>query len=83
MDIFNFSAPAELFSASGKMGKRRAMAYLRFDTGAAALRHAMEVIGSDKLGGTSIESDEVRYEAAAIRELYASAAYPLLRVLAE
>ena len=79
METFDFSAPAELFNVAGKMGKRRAMAYLRFETGAEALRHAMEVIGSDMLGGTSIQSDEARFGAAEIRELYGSPDYPLPR----
>jgi hypothetical protein len=79
MEQFDFTAPAEMFNAAGRMGKRRTMAYVRFQTGAAAVQHAMEVIGSDMLGGTSIESGDDRFEAAAIRELYQSDAYPLPR----
>jgi hypothetical protein len=82
METFDFGAPAELFNVAGRMGKRRAMAYLRFETGAEALRHAMEVIGPDMLGGTAIQSDEARFGAAQIRELYASQDYPLPRLQA-
>jgi hypothetical protein len=80
MEKFDFEAPAEVFNAGGRMGKRRAMAYLRFQTGAEALQHAMEVLGPDKLGGTTIQSDEARFGAADIRELYDSIEYPLPRV---
>ena len=80
MVMFSYSAPAELFVA---MSFRRtgAVRYVRFETAADAIRHAIEALPPVALRSTVMEVDEERYHAAAIRELYDSRAYPLTRVV--
>jgi hypothetical protein len=78
----DFSAPADLYPA--REPKRRAsLHYVRFDTIAEAVRHAMEKTPAAQLNGTLIESEERRFQGSAISELYLSASYPLPRVKAE
>jgi hypothetical protein len=76
---FDYSAPAELFTVAGRGFKRRAMTYLRFPTCALAIQHAIEVLTPEMLSGAVMEVDEERFEAADIRQLYASLEYPLVR----
>jgi acyl-CoA reductase-like NAD-dependent aldehyde dehydrogenase len=47
--------------------------------GREGIRFAMEELASDVLYGTVIEANEQRFDAAAIRRLYESGAYPLIR----
>lgn len=77
---FNFSAPAELFAATGRGNIRRHMTYHRFPTGAEAIKYAVETLPPEMLSGSVLEVDEERFEADDIRRLYDSAAYPLVRV---
>jgi hypothetical protein len=53
--------------------------YRRFDSGAEAIRFAIEELPSDVLFGTVLEVNEQRFDAAQIRKLYESKAYPLQR----
>jgi len=53
--------------------------YRRFARGAEAIRFAIEELAADVLYGTVIEANEQRFDAAAIRTLYESGAYPLIR----
>jgi hypothetical protein len=78
--MFSYSAPAELFMAA-TFRRKGAMRYVRFETAADAIRHAMEALPPLVLRATVMEVDEERYNAAAIRELYDSRAYPLTRVI--
>ncbi len=55
------------------------MTYRRFDSGAEAIRFAIEELPSDVLFGTVLEVNEQRFDAAQIRKLYESKAYPLQR----
>ena len=50
--------------------------YLRFDSAAEAIQHAIEQIPSAQRGRSVLEVGEERYEGAAIQKLYASTAYP-------
>jgi hypothetical protein len=79
MEKFNFEAPADVYNVFGGMGKRRAMTYVRFDTGALAVQHVIEVLGPDKLKGSTIETDESQISADEIRAIYDSVDYPLPR----
>ena len=79
MEQFNFTEPAELFATLTRRSKRAPVTYKRFDTGAEAVKYAVEVLSPEQLYGSAIESGEERFEAAAIRELYESAEYPLQR----
>jgi len=76
---FDFNAPAEIFTGTGRWVSRRTMAYHRFTTGAEAIRYAMEVLGPEMLSGTVMEVSEARFDVAEIRTLYESPGYPLLR----
>ena len=53
--------------------------YLRFDSAAEAIQHAMEQIPSAQRSRSVLEVGEERYEVASIQKLYASTAYPLDR----
>lgn len=55
------------------------MAYRRFDSGAAAVRFAIEALPPALLSGAVLESDEQRFDHRGIRALYDSADYPLAR----
>jgi hypothetical protein len=55
------------------------MTYRRFDSGAGAIRFAIEQLPSDMLFGTVLEVNEERFDATQIRSLYESQAYPLPR----
>ena len=80
MDIpFDFKAPAELFTAKRTGFRAQPVTYSRFATGAEAVRHAIEELEAAKLASTIIESGDERYDSKAIRGLYDSPAYPLVR----
>lgn len=55
------------------------MRYLRFDSAAKAIQHAIEQIPLAQRGRSVLEVGEERYEAATIQKLYVSAEYPLDR----
>ena len=55
------------------------MRYQRFETGAEALRFAIEVLPRANLLGAILEANERRYWHAEIRKLYDSSNYPLPR----
>lgn len=75
MTEFSYSAPGDLFVATS-MRRNGAVKYQRFSSAADALKYAIEELGPAVLKGTVLEVDEERYDAAAMRELYESAAYP-------
>lgn len=79
MEQFNFMDPADIFVGGGRILNRFPMSYRRFATGAEAIRYAIELQGAEKLVATVIVVEEARFDAAAIRRLYDSAAYPLPR----
>jgi hypothetical protein len=79
MEPFDFNLPAELFSGDRRRNKRLAMHYRRFQSGAEAVRYAVEGQAAERLRSTIIEADDVRIEADEISRLYASAAYPFER----
>ncbi|MEQ1653770.1 MAG: hypothetical protein ABL897_14900 [Hyphomicrobium sp.] len=79
MEKFDFNEPAELYVAAGRGVSRRTMSYRRFASGAEAVRYAMEVVGTDKLWGTVIETDGARFSADDIRSLYRHSDFPLTR----
>lgn len=78
MPAVDYSAPADLYPARNRF-RKAPLRYLRFDTVAEALRYAMEETPATQLSGMLIESEEQRFEAAQIGELYRSADYPLPR----
>jgi hypothetical protein len=75
MRKFNYRAPAELFTGRSMRGARP-MRYHRFDSGADAIRFAVETLSADQLLATVLKVDEERYRHGEIRALYESPAYP-------
>lgn len=70
MNQFQFDAPAELFVGSSRGHSRRAMQYRRFDTGAEAIRYAVENLPPELLRAAAIESGGERLEADEILQIY-------------
>ena len=75
---FDYKASAEVY-AGRNMRRSGGMKYQRFDTGAEALRYAIEVMPAQNLSGVVIEADEKRYGHEEIRKLYDAREYPLER----
>jgi hypothetical protein len=75
---FDYNAPAEVFAGRSMRGPRP-MRYQRFETGAEALRFAIEVLPRANLLGAILESNERRYWHSEIRRLYDAPAYPFPR----
>ena len=78
MAAFNYNAPADLFPARSKAG-RRPVGYRRFSTAAEAIRFAVEQMPFGFIDGTILEIENVRVDGAGIRVLYESVDYPLVR----
>jgi hypothetical protein len=79
MNDFDYAAPAELFAYRSRRARPRPVTYRRFDSGAEAIRYAIEELPAEVLIGTVLEANEERYDATCIRKLYDSRAYPLQR----
>ena len=80
MDGFDFNSEAELFPTRNRKNRGQSLKYQRFERAADAVRFAIEVLSSQSLGGTYLEVDEQRFDAAGIRRLYDSAEYPFSRL---
>lgn len=78
MARFNYNAPAELFAGRSQRGPRPMM-YQRFDTGAKALRYAIEQMPPANLLGSVLEVNERRYGHLEIRAFYDAPEYPYKR----
>lgn len=76
MEEFDFEAPAEVFARRGGRTSRHPVTYRRFDTGADAVRFAIEELPLELLAGAVIEVEESRFDATDIRALYDSPRYP-------
>jgi hypothetical protein len=79
LDDFDYSCPAEVYTAGWRRGGKQSMAYRRFDTAAKAIRYSIEELPETSLPRTTLEVDEDRYRHTEIRALYDSGAYPLRR----
>ena len=75
---FDYDAPADLFPARSRHG-RRPVGYRRFATAAEAIRFAIEQMPVEFLDGTILEVENDRVDGARIMTLYDSADYPLVR----
>jgi hypothetical protein len=75
----NFSAPAEIFSKSKRSGwLKTSIKYRRFDSLCLAVKFAMEECPDD-LNYVSIHTDSTEYTGYAIRSLYESEGFPLVK----
>jgi hypothetical protein len=76
---FDYDAAAELFPSRKQKSRRRPIGYRRFGHAADAIRFAIEELPPEFLLGACLEVDEERYNNQAIRRLYDSMDYPLIR----
>lgn len=76
---FNYSAPADLFPANGRMSRRQVVSYRQYLHAADAIRFAIEELPSQLLLGTYLEVNDRRFDSRAIRGLYDSNGYPFVR----
>jgi hypothetical protein len=76
---FDYDAEAELFPSRNRKSRRQLVGYRRFGHAADAIRFAIEELPPEFLLGACLEIDEERYDSGAIRRLYESVAYPLIR----
>ena len=79
MDDFDYSDPAELYTADRRRAGRHSITYRKFETAAEAIRQSIEVLSGADLPGTILEVNERRYHYKEIRKLYESNAFPLRR----
>ena len=78
MSRFDYNAPAEVYAGRGMRGSG-IMMHQRFDTGAEALRYAIEIMPRPNLRGAIIEADKRRYWHSEIQKLYDAPEYPFER----
>lgn len=79
MTNFDYDQSAELYTIKQRSKAGHVMGFQRFDSAALAIQHSMEVLSPQKLPGTLMEVDGVRFHYHDIRKLYESNAYPLDR----
>ena len=79
IELFDYSAEAEVFSRTSGKALRQRLGYRRFARAADAIRFAIEELSPRLLVGTYLEVDEERYEGKQIRRLYEDDHYPLTR----
>lgn len=78
-DRFDYSAPAELYSGSGRGRWTNAVTYRKFDSAAEAVRYAVEELSGVGARTSVMEVAESRFNHMEIRALYDDSHYPLPR----
>ena len=76
---FDYDAAAELFPSRRQKSRRRPIGYKRFGHAADAIQFAIEELPSECLLGSLSRSRRGEYDDQAIRRLYDSMDYPLIR----
>jgi hypothetical protein len=79
MATVNYNAEAELFSPKRRSFSRGQIGYKRFNSAAEAIQFAMGELPPEPLLGAYLEVEEDRFDGPAVRQLYESEAYPLVR----
>jgi hypothetical protein len=77
--MFDYDAAAGLYFGPHGAHPRKTTGYRRFARASAAVQFAVEQLTTKQLDYALLEVEEDRFDAAAIRLLYASADYPLAR----
>ena len=78
-ELFDYGAESDLFPAKGRKSRRQVIRYRRFVRASDAIRFAIEELPQRLLAGAYMEVDAVRFGGRAIRGLYDSDEYPLIR----
>jgi hypothetical protein len=78
-ELFDYGAETGLFPATGRKSRRKVIRYRRFVRAADAIRFAIEELPLELLAGAYLEVDAERFGSRAIRGLYDSLEYPLIR----
>ena len=78
MSRMNYQTAAELFP-SRRVSFRGSVGYRRFDSAATAIKFAIEEMPGELLLGAFLEVGDERFDSSAIRQLYESDDYPLIR----
>ncbi len=78
-ELFDYGAEAELSPARKRKSRRQVIRYRRFVRAADAIRFAIEELPLELLAGAYLEVDAERFGGRAIRGLYDSLEYPLIR----
>jgi hypothetical protein len=78
-ELFPTRIEAELFSSKKRKLRREPVGYRRFARAADAIRFAIEELPSRLLPEACLEVDDEIFDADAIRRLYESDQYPLIR----
>jgi len=78
--MFDYQAPAELFTSKSMRVRSRILKYMRFSHAVDAIRFAIEKLPADVLLGAYLEIDEKRFDSPGIRRLYESPRYPCPRL---
>ena len=77
---FDYTSPADLFTAKSRKGVLRArLAYRRFGTAAEAIRFVVEDIPALRMLGAWLQVGDERLDSDKIHHLYESDDYPLQR----
>jgi hypothetical protein len=71
-ETLDYGTSAELFSLTGRRGRRQPLDYRRFASAAEAIRFAIEGLSSQGFMGSCLEVDDSRYGSTGIRRLYES-----------
>jgi hypothetical protein len=79
MGNFDYDAPAEIYTSTGRGAQKKPVTYRRFERSADAIRFAIEELPLPLQRGTVMEVDDGRFEFAQILDLYGSDRYPLSR----
>jgi hypothetical protein len=76
---FDYTSPADLFTAKRKSTLRARLACRRFTTAAEAIRFAVEDVPAIRMLGAWLQVGEERFDSEKIHRLYESDDYPLQR----
>jgi hypothetical protein len=78
-ELFDYGNESDSSPAKGRKPRRQVIRYRRFIRAADAIRYAIEELPPRLLTGAYLEVDAVRFGGRAIRGLYDSDEYPLIR----